>query len=155
MSDIVNNEVQASEPVSQDQQAAPAAAMADDKMMAELNKYSKKQLFWQRIASLAVLGIFAVVLISALIVIPQVMVALSNANKVAADARSSLEQINGMVAEMTTASKNLNELVNENAGPLTDAVKNLSNVDFEGLNKAIADLQDTVGPMASFFNKFR
>ena len=60
-----------------------------------------------------------------------------------------------MVSEMTTASKNLNELVNENAGPLTEAVKNMSNVDFDGLNKAITDLQDTVGPMANFFNRFR
>ncbi len=155
MSDIVNNEVQASEPVSQDQQAAPAAAMADDKMMEELNKYSRKTLFWQRIASLAVFGIFIVVLIAALVVIPQVLIALHNVNKVASDAASSLEQINGVVSEMTTASKNLNKLVDENAQPLTEAVKNLSNVDFDGLNKAITDLQDAVGPMATFFNRFK
>ena len=154
MSDVENKEVQATEPVAQSAEV-PAAAMADDKMMAELNKYSRKQLFWQRIASLAVLGIFAVILIAALVVIPRVLVTLYNVNQVLSDATESLEQINGMVSEMTTASKNLNELVNENAGPLTEAVKNMSNVDFDGLNKAITDLQDTVGPMASFFNKFR
>ena len=60
-----------------------------------------------------------------------------------------------MVLEMTDASKNLNQLVSDNSQALTDSVTNMSNIDFEGLNAAIKDLQDTVGPMASFFNRFR
>ena len=31
----------------------------------------------------------------------------------------------------------------------------MTKVDFDGLNKAIKDLQDAVSPVANFFNKFR
>ena len=43
----------------------------------------------------------------------------------------------------------------ENSEALTQTVNDMSNIDFEGLNTAIKDLQDTVGPFASFFGKFR
>ena len=56
---------------------------------------------------------------------------------------------------MTDASKNLNQLVGDNSEALNEAITNMANVDYDGLNKAIKDLQDTVGPMANFFSKFR
>ena len=31
----------------------------------------------------------------------------------------------------------------------------MNDIDFEGLNKAIQDLQDAVGPFATFMNKFK
>ena len=66
-----------------------------------------------------------------------------------------IDEIDTMVAEMTTASTNLNKLVDDNSQALTDAINNIAGIDFEGLNKAIKDLKDTVGPMASFFGRFR
>ncbi len=122
---------------------------------AEMLKVDKKHLFWQRLSALAVVATFLVVLIVALILVPQVELTLSNINQVANDAQEAIGNVDTMVLEMTDASKNLNQLVGDNSEALTKAVTDMSNIDFEGLNKAIQDLQDTVGPMASFFNKFR
>ena len=122
---------------------------------AEMLKVDKKHLFWQRLSALAVVATFLVVLIVALILVPQVELTLSNINQVANDAQEAIGNVDTMVLEMTDASKNLNQLVGDNSEALTKAVADMSNIDFEGLNKAIQDLQDTVGPMASFFNKFR
>ena len=120
-----------------------------------LVKIGKKQLFLQRITTLATVGIFVVVLVAMIVLVPKVTMTLTNIDKMVADASSSVENINAMVAEMTEASKNLNQLVNDNTEPLTQAVNNMAGIDFEGLNKAISDLQATVGPMAQFFSRFR
>lgn len=120
-----------------------------------LVKIGKKQLFLQRITTLATVGIFVVVLVAMIVLVPKVTMTLTNIDKMVADASGSVENINAMVAEMTEASKNLNQLVNDNTEPLTQAVNNMAGIDFEGLNKAISDLQATVGPMAQFFGRFK
>ena len=122
---------------------------------AEMLKVDKKHLFWQRISALAVVAMFLVVLVTAMTLVPQVINTLNSINKVAVDAEAAIGDVEVMVSEITSASKNLNKLVDDNDEKLTEAVNNMSNVDFDGLNAAIKDLQDTVGPMASFFSKFR
>jgi hypothetical protein len=121
----------------------------------QLNAMTKKQLFWQKVASLGVLGIFVVVLISALVMVPKVTMTLSNIDKVSYQVMESIEDIDAMVAEMTEASTGLNKLVSDNADTVTGAVSDLAGIDFEGLNTAIKDLQDTVAPFAAFFRQFR
>ena len=123
-----------------------------DEQMLNVNK---KTLGWQRFAALMVLATFVVILVTALILVPQIVETLNNVNKVAGEVEQSLQGVDTMVAEMTSASENLNKLVDDNAQGLTTAVENLANVDFDGLNKAIQDLQDAIGPMATFFNKFK
>ena len=122
---------------------------------AEMLKVDKKHLFWQRLSALAVVATFLVVLVVAMILVPQVTTTLGNINRVAKDAESAVANVDTMVLEMTDASKNLNQLVGDNSEALNEAITNMANVDYDGLNKAIKDLQDTVGPMASFFSKFR
>lgn len=127
----------------------------NEQAMAAMLIVAKKQLFLQRITTLATVGIFVVVLVAMIVLVPKVTMTLTNIDKMVADASSSVENINAMVAEMTEASKNLNQLVNDNTEPLTQAVNNMAGIDFEGLNKAITDLQATVGPMAQFFGRFK
>ncbi len=134
--------------------------MADDQtgnqnLDVQLNAMTKKQLFWQKVASLGVLGIFVVVLISALVMVPKVTMTLSNIDTVSYQVMESIEDIDAMVAEMTEASTGLNKLVSDNADTVTGAVSDLAGIDFEGLNTAIKDLQDTVAPFAAFFRQFR
>ncbi len=131
------------------------AKVNDEQAMAAMLIVAKKQLFLQRITTLATVGIFVVVLVAMIVLVPKVTMTLTNIDKMVADASGSVENINAMVAEMTEASKNLNQLVNDNTEPLTQAVNNMAGIDFEGLNKAISDLQATVGPMAQFFSRFR
>lgn len=131
------------------------AKVNNEQAMAAMLIVAKKQLFLQRITTLATVGIFVVVLVAMIVLVPKVTMTLTNIDKMVADASSSVENINAMVAEMTEASKNLNQLVNDNTEPLTQAVNNMAGIDFEGLNKAITDLQATVGPMAQFFGRFK
>ena len=69
-------------------------------------------------------------------------------------AQASLVKVDEMTEGLNEASKNLNKLVDENAEIMTDAVKSISEIDFEGLNQAITDLQGAVGPLANFFGRF-
>ena len=60
-----------------------------------------------------------------------------------------------MTSSITGTSENMNSMLTDNSQSLTDAVDKMNNIDFDGLNKAIKDLQDAVGPFASFMNRFR
>ena len=124
-------------------------------LLTEIRNLKKKQLIWQRIGSVCLFGIFVVLFITVSIIVPRVSKTLSNIDQVSGQMYETIDEIDTMVSEMTTASTNLNKLVNDNADNLTNAINNISNIDLEGLNKAIKDLQDTVGPMASLFGKFR
>ncbi len=123
-------------------------------LLTEIRDLQKKKLFWQRIASCAITFVAAVVILSAMILVPKANKALVEVNQAAGDAQTSLSDIDVMVDSITKASENLNTLVEENGETLAEAVKNLSEVDYDGLNKAIVDLQDAVGPMAEFMKKF-
>ena len=167
MSDSVNNQEvvestatataveNAASTVSENNGAGASKVADESQAMAAMLIVAKKQLFLQRITTLATVGIFVVVLVAMIVLVPKVTMTLTNIDQMVADASSSVENINAMVAEMTEASKNLNQLVNDNTEPLTQAVNNMAGIDFEGLNKAITDLQATVGPMAQFFSRFR
>ncbi|WP_024865338.1 hypothetical protein [Butyrivibrio sp. FCS014] len=124
-------------------------------MLTEIRDMTKRELIWQRISSSAVLILVITLIIVGVNVIPKVVVAVQNVSQVAEVAIDSLHEIDIMVSDVTNTSQNVNKVIEDNAVPLADAVDNMSNVDYEGLNKAIADLQDTVGPMANFFNRFR
>ncbi len=122
---------------------------------AEMLRVDKKHLFWQRVSAFAVTAMLITVLVAALLLIPEIIKTLNTVNRVAEEVETSIEGVDAMVAEMTATSANLNKVVDENAKVLNDTVTDISNIDFEGLNQAIQDLQDAVGPMASFFNKFK
>ncbi len=126
-----------------------------DHVLEEIRKFSQKQVVWQRLSSLCILGALICIVVVLFIVVPRVLETLDHINSVAAKVETSLENVDVMVNEMTDASKNLNQLVGENSTSLTDAIDKMAGVDYDGLNQAIQDLQDAVGPMASFFNRFR
>ncbi len=115
----------------------------------------KEQLLWQKIASVGVIGIFAVVLISALMIVPKVTETLSNINNVAMEAGETVGNADEMISEMTKASKNLNNVIDENGEDLTNTMNAIAGIDFEGLNEAITELKDTIGPLATFMKRFR
>ncbi len=137
--------------------AAPSAYASNLQIdyQKEIYNMTKKQLAWQRFSTLCIFGIFLVVLVAAMIVLPKVNSTLTHADEVATNAVDTLGEIDKAVAEISESNANLNQLIEENSDPLSESVKRLSEVDYEGLNQAIADFQDAVGPMAAFFNKFK
>ncbi len=124
-------------------------------ILTEIRDLSKKRLFYQRISTGCMAATLLVVLAAAVIMVPRVSTTLEHINAVAVKAEDSLEKVDEMTASMDDASDHLTELVSANGEALSSAVKSLSEVDFDGLNKAIKDLQDAVGPMANFMNRFR
>ena len=127
--------------------------MQEKSLTEELLRLGKKQLIYQRITGVSFLGILIVMIIAVAIMIPRVTTTLNNVNSVATAAEKSLEQVDEMPASLTDASENLNTLVSENAEQLTEAVQKMAEVDYDGLNTAIQDLQDAVGPMANFLDR--
>lgn len=121
----------------------------------ELVRIAGKQLFYQRISACCMVVIALCVLFAVLKVVPMVETTLAHINDTAIKAQESLVQVDEMTDGLNEASKNLNKLVDENVEVVTDAVKSISEIDFEGLNQAITDLQGAVGPLANFFGKFK
>ena len=134
----------------------------DADVLTELRDLTRKKLRLQYISTACIGGMLAVLIISVLVMVPRVSTTLAHINNVAAKAEESLakaqesiEQINDMTKSMEQASSNLNKLVDENGESLGAAIKSMTEVDYEGLNQAIKDLQDAIGPMANFMNRFR
>ena len=121
----------------------------------ELIKLSRKQLFYRRIATGCLAGILVVVAIAVMILIPKVTITLNHINSVAIKAEESLANVDTMAADVSNSAANFDKLLAENSKELTESIKEISEIDFDGLNTAIKDLQDAVGPMAAFMNKFR
>ena len=72
-----------------------------------------------------------------------------------AAANQALSEVSEMSSEITGVSTQLSEFITENAQTLSDAATDISEIDFEGLNQAIQDLQDAVGPFANLMNGFK
>lgn len=131
------------------------SAPSETALLTQMRDLHKKQLFWQKISTCCIAVMAATVVIVAIAVVPKTVSTIHNVNQVAIKAQTSLEDMDEMISNITEASSGMNELVKENGEGLTSAVKNLSEIDFEGLNTAIKDLQDAIGPMAQFMNKFK
>lgn len=133
-----------------------------EQMLTKLLEKTTKQLFYTRILAGAALGLFLVVLIAAMVLVPKASSVLSQTNKLVTDAGGILESadlvlqdISTMSNEVTSVSEGLNDFIIENAQTLTDAAQDISNIDFAGLNQAIQDLQDAVGPFANLMNRWK
>ena len=130
----------------------------NSEVLEEIKKACIKEAKFSKMAACFVGGLFAVVLISALILVPMGIHTILKVNKLVDDANTVVTNIDGitddlntMVSSVTTTSDNINTLLDDNSEDLTDAIKSLSEIDFEGLNTAISDLETAVKPLATLF----
>ena len=137
------------------EQGAASPESLTESLLTEMRDLSRKRLFFQKIATGCMAGMLLVVLLTCVIIVPKAIVTLSRINSVSVKAESSLDEIDLMAKGVKSATDSLNELVSGNSGSLTQAVTSLSQIDIEGLNRAITDLQDAAGPMASLMKGFR
>ena len=98
-------------------------------------KLLQKQLFWQRACAFACIGIFLVVLVCAILLVPRV-------NTIIASLDSLTQEL--LTVDWTSLAANLEKLT-------TTAQESLSALDVEGLNQAVNDLQKAVAPLARLF----
>lgn len=129
--------------------------------MEELIKYSKKQLFYARVRTLASIVTAGALVICLFILVPVVLSSVAKANDIMEQASetivladAALESITEMSTSITEMGDNMDTFIMENAESVEAVMKKIEAVDFEGLNSAIKDLGTVIEPLAKFFNKF-
>lgn len=138
------------------------AQVTEQEVWRELLEKTKKQLLYTRVLAAAAVGMLLVMLLAAVVIVPKAAAALSQVSdamirvqKLAETADTAVADIQKMSGEVTSVSQGLNEFVADNAQTLTEAAEDISQIDFEGLNNAIQDLQDAVSPLAKMMNRFK
>ncbi len=124
-------------------------------ILKELLEFEKREARYQKVTSILIFCLVLIMGIVSFMIVPVAVQTLTTANATIIQAQEALakitdemESINGMVSSITETSDSVNKMVTDNAEDLTTSVQNLNSIDFEGLNKAIRDLQDAVAPMA-------
>ena len=128
----------------------------------EQTQILKKQLFYERMRTLATLVIAAGMIICIVIVLPVILTTVQRANDIMLQASetivladAAIESITEMSATITEMGDNMDAFITENSESIADVMKKVEAVDFETLNKAIKDLGDVVEPFANFFGRFK
>lgn len=141
----------------------------EDAVLARLLEKSAKQLFFIRIFAAAAVGLFLIFFVSALVLVPRMVTVLANVDMLMREtgelveetdglmesAEDALADISQMSTEVTNVSTEMNSFLTQNAEALSGVASDISEIDFEGLNAAIQDLQDAVGPFADLMNRFK
>lgn len=130
-------------------------------LMTELVNNSRKQLFYARVRTFAMVIIAAAVILFLISMAPGLLKTVNQANDVMAQAsdtitlaNAAIESITEMSGAITDMGENMDTFITENAESVAAVMEKIEAVDFEGLNKAIKDLGTVIEPLAKFFNIF-
>ncbi len=130
-------------------------------LLRELLAFEKKEARYQKVTSILIFCLVVIMGIVSFMIVPVAVQTLTTANETIVMAQEALgkiteemDNINTMTASITATSDNMNSMVVENSEELSKAVESMSNIDFDGLNKAIKDLEDAVGPFAKMTRIF-
>ncbi|MBR5578108.1 MAG: hypothetical protein IKW28_03845 [Lachnospiraceae bacterium] len=109
--------------------------------------YLKKQLNMMKFMMVSMAGIFLVLFLAVVILLPKVIETLTSANNAISQISSTMEEIDGIFDSVSS-------LVEESEQGISMAIDSMNSIDFEGLNQSITDLGNVVSPLAKFFSKF-
>ena len=126
----------------------------DDQML----KTMKQQNFWLRLSALFMLGIFLVAMFTAITLVPQATKVLVNAEKTLEEADVAVQELNKTATQLAKIDfeglvSDTQQLVNDSSLGIAQAIGTLDDIDIEGLNEAISDLEAVVSPLARLFGK--
>ena len=114
---------------------------------------AKRRLFWVRLGSVFLGATMAAVVLAVLILVPRAQATLDAVDVVMENLTQLSQQLQG--ADIPAILENLDQTLSQGRSSLTDiseAVRSISSIDFEGLNRAIQDLQRMVkNPIGSLF----
>lgn len=140
-----------------------------EELLKQILKAEKKEGRYAKASAFFTFGLFVILLAAVVILVPKVVETLTNINNTAIsveatiteaakaieNAEQTIENIDAMSGSLTTTSDTMNSMLVDNSQNLMEAVNKMNNIDFEGLNEAIKDLQDAVGPFAKFMNRLK
>lgn len=116
-------------------------------------KYAKKQYHMSRITAAASVIVLGVVLYTASVLIPKINVTYQNMELIMEDLQIVTSEL--AEADINKMIDDVDELAVKSQENIGSAMEKINAIDIEGLNQAIKNLSDAVGPFAEFFNKFR
>ncbi len=159
--DVVN-ETENKDSSEKENEALTEGAPSTEDLLRQILEADKKEVKYAKRAAFFMMGIFLIFLVAAIILVPKIVTTLNSANTAIKAANETLVQanealtgINTMTTSITGTSDKMNSMLVDNSQSLTDAVDKMNKIDFAGLNQAIQDLQDAVGPFATLMNKFK
>lgn len=139
-----------------------AEELNEKELLIKILEENKKRTFYSRISAIAAVSVFAAIAVCLLLVVPQLFTAVNNVNDALAVAGVTLAEAENAAAGLTKMSNNITKVseavdkfVTENSAALSEAMTDIGSIDYEGLNKAIRDLQAAVEPFANFMNRFK
>lgn len=131
-------------------------------LLEELVNNSQKQLFYERVRTVAALVIAVSIVMGIVLVVPKALVTVQKANDIMEQAsetiilaNAAIESVTSMSESITTMGDNMDNFITDNSETMTEVMEKIEGIDFEGLNSAIKDLGDVVEPLANFFGKFK
>ena len=132
-----------------------------DDILKKIYENSCKQILYKKIELVCVILCAVALLITAIRIVPRT-VKLVDTLQMSADrldatidkADKAMEDVSSMAGTVDEIGEEIGTIVGENGDSLTETMKQLSEIDFEGLNQGIQDLQDAVGPLANFMKRF-
>ncbi len=149
-----------------------ARAAQDNKvtedLLRELIALQKKETGHAKRTSFFMACFVIIILVVVLVLVPKLMGTLNQLQNTIVQAQDTitqaqgtitklegeLENVSGMVKSITTTSDNVNGMLEENTESLNSAIKDITEIDFAGLNNAIKDLQDAIKPFADLMRRF-
>ena len=134
----------------------------ENSLLEELVNNSQKQLFYERVRTVAALVIAVSIVMGIVLVVPKALVTVQKANDIMEQAsepiilaNAAIESVTSMSESITTMGDNMDNFITDNSETMTEVMEKIEGIDFEGLNSAIKDLGDVVEPLANFFGKFK
>lgn len=143
-------------------EAVRGMIMENEEILKKLADNSDRSLKLQKLRTTLVLLILAMILLSVFMVVPKVVKTLREVEKAAitveetaSKAQTTIDEIDKMANSLTTTGDGINSLLSDNSEKLTESLDKMSQIDFDGLNQGIRDLQDAIGPFANLMNSFK
>ena len=136
--------------------------MSQEEMSKIVYQNSVKALRLQRISTACMVGVLLLVAITVITLVPRVVAVSKDLNSLIDSAQTTienadktLEDISGMADSLQQAGDKMDSILADNESVLVESMDKISNIDFDGLNKGIKELQEAVGPLAKFMSRFK
>ncbi len=126
-------------------------AMSDHELIVEMAQNSKKALIEQRITTFFAAIMLVIVVVAVAVLVPTTKDMVQHVDDLVVQADASLDQIDDTVSDINKMVSENEETINEAIKGLDQAMQAMNQIDLEGLNKSIQNLQKVVSPLAGLF----
>ncbi len=132
---------------------------SEKELLQELVELQKKTASRQLVATVATCTLAGAFIIALLIVVPKLLTMsaeisamVANTEKLVTEADELIAQTGKSLTGIDTMISNVNDLVVDNTEAVSEALKNIQDIDIDQLNEAIRNLSDAVEPLAKLNN---